>query len=56
VAEKVKLTATDEDSFGGGFPVAEVKYLRDENGKIKGFNISNGRARGIYFEKKDNLK
>lgn len=56
VADKVKLSPADNDSFSGGFPVAEIKYLRDDNGKIKGFNVSNGRARGIYFEKKEDLK
>lgn len=56
VADKVELSPADEDSFSGGFPVAEVSYLRDDNGKIKGFNISNGRARGIYFEKREDLE
>ncbi len=51
VPDKVKLTPADKDSFGGGFPLAEVKFFRDHNGNINGFFASNGRSRGIRFEK-----
>lgn len=56
VTDKVKLTPADKDSFAGGFPLAEVKYLRDDNGNIIGFFASNGRSRGIRFEKMKDLE
>ncbi|MCM4161612.1 serine hydrolase [Antarcticibacterium flavum] len=56
VTDKVKLSPTDKDSFGGEFPLAEVKFLRDDNGNIKGFDASNGRSRGIRFEKMKDLE
>lgn len=51
VTDQLELTPADEDSFSASFPLAEVKYLRDDKGEIHGFQVSNGRARGIYFEK-----
>ncbi|MEX0720480.1 MAG: serine hydrolase [Balneolaceae bacterium] len=49
--EDMQLTPGDEDSFSASFPIAEILFTRNENGEISGFNASNGRARGIFFEK-----
>lgn len=51
--EDIKLTPGNIDSFGGGFPIAEISFERNENGTIIGFNASNGRTRGVYFRKWD---
>lgn len=49
--EDIKLIPGNIDSFGGGFPIAEVSFERNEAGEIIGFKASNGRARGVYFRK-----
>lgn len=51
--EPIKLSAGSTDSFGGGFPIAEVTFKRNESGEITGFNASNGRTRGVFFAKWD---
>jgi translation initiation factor IF-2 len=51
----VKLSPLEEDMFKGDvFYISEVKFLRDRNGKVTGFEVSNGRAKGIGFEKINN--
>ena len=55
VSEELELTPADKDTFSGGFPVAELSFERDEQGNIAGFKASNGRTRGVYFEKRDQL-
>jgi CubicO group peptidase (beta-lactamase class C family) len=47
----VTLTHTGDESFRGGFPVAEVTFYRDEAGRVAGFRASNCRAREIAFER-----
>ncbi len=56
VSEEIKLTPAEKDSFGGKFPVMNLSFERDEERNIKGFSVSNMRTRGVYFEKKNNLK
>jgi hypothetical protein len=51
IEEKMPLQATTKDKFSSGFPIAEVKFVRDESGNITGFEASNGRTRGVFFEK-----
>lgn len=50
-SEANELSPAKEDSFSAGFPIAEVKFIRDEDGNITGFEASNGRTRGVFFEK-----
>lgn len=47
----VPLTPATEDTFSGSFPVLEVEFLRDEGGRVSGLAVSNGRTRGVLFER-----
>jgi hypothetical protein len=49
--DDIKLTPGNIDSFGGGFPIADISFERNEAGEIIGFKASNGRTRGVYFRK-----
>lgn len=50
--DDITLTATSEDKFGGSaFFFSDVKFLRGEDGTVTGFRLSNGRTRGVMFEK-----
>ena len=49
--EDIELDAAGEDSFTGGFPIAEIVFERDAQGAVTGFRASNGRTRGVFFEK-----
>lgn len=41
-----------EDVFtAGGLPVAEIDFERDERGRVVGFDASNQRTRGVWFER-----
>ncbi len=51
IAKDIELTPTDTDSFSAGFPIADITFARDEQGKITGLRASNVRARGIFFER-----
>ena len=53
IEDSMPLEATTEDTFSSGFPIAEVRFIRDESGNIIGFEASNGRTRGVFFEKWD---
>lgn len=49
---EVKLTPLEKDSFKGDvYFINELSFTRDERGKVIGFTVSNGRTRGILFEK-----
>ncbi len=48
---EVTLDAGEEHLFRGGFPVAELTFLPDENGHLSAFTVSNGRTRGVRFER-----
>ncbi len=43
------LTPRRADTFARGGP--EVSFERDRNGKVIGFYMSNGRTRGVRFER-----
>lgn len=45
------LTHTEGDTFSGTLPVSQVVFHRDDAGNVTGFEASNGRARGIVFQK-----
>ena len=51
IAKEMELEPTDKDSFSSGFPISELAFRRNENGKIDGFSASNGRTLGVYFKK-----
>jgi hypothetical protein len=47
----IALKPIEEDVFQGDvFFIGELAFLRDPVGDIRGFTVSNGRTRGIYFE------
>lgn len=46
------LLPMKEDVFAStAWYLGQLEFLRDENKKIKGCNVSNGRVRALYFEK-----
>ena len=50
--EPVKLDALKVDLYKGDvFFLSEVKFMRDEAGGVTGFEASNGRTKGIRFER-----
>ncbi|NGP77781.1 serine hydrolase [Balneolaceae bacterium YR4-1] len=49
--DDMTMTPGDKDSFSAGFPIAEMKFVRNEEGEIVGFEASNGRTMGVLFEK-----
>lgn len=51
IEDNMPLSPTTEDKFSAGFPISEVIFIRDEAGNITAFEASNGRTRGVFFEK-----
>lgn len=51
--EDKRLNPGTTDSFGAEFPIFEITFTRDESAEIKGFEVSNVRTRGVFFEKED---
>lgn len=50
----IELTATEEDTFSGSVYFApEIQFERDDAGQITGFKLSNGRTKGIHFERQE---
>lgn len=49
--EDVELEPSKEDTFGGGFPMSTVEFVRDEDGRVTALLASNGRARDIRFDR-----
>jgi hypothetical protein len=45
------LKAESEDEFSADFPIPEIKFIRNEQGEVTGFEASSGRSMGIVFEK-----
>ncbi|MCK5137959.1 MAG: beta-lactamase family protein [Bacteroidales bacterium] len=51
--KEIKLSPIEENTFKGDvFFISELVILKDDGGEVKAFTVSNGRTRGIYFEKK----
>lgn len=44
------LEPAEKDEFRGSFPVATVRFERDEAGEVVALYASNGRTRGVRFE------
>lgn len=50
--DDISLTPTKKDSFRAGYPIAELSFVRNDAGDITALEASNGRTRGIRFEKR----
>ncbi|HUP18812.1 MAG TPA: hypothetical protein VM778_02540 [Gemmatimonadota bacterium] len=52
IADGIALTpGSERDLFTAGFPIAEVWFIRDASGEVTGVEVSNGRTRGVRFER-----
>lgn len=51
--DDMAMTPGDVDSFSAGFPIAEMAFIRDDEGRVTGFKASNGRTRDVLFEKEE---
>ncbi|NIM51816.1 MAG: serine hydrolase [Gemmatimonadales bacterium] len=50
--DDITLTPKSEDKFTGrAFFLREVEFVRADDGTVTGFRVSNGRTRGVLFEK-----
>lgn len=49
--EPGELKAGEKDRFTGPMPVAQVAFERDDEGRVTGLIVGNGRVRGIRFER-----
>ncbi len=50
--EDISLTPKREDTFtGSAFFMGDVEFIRNQDGAVTGFTVSNGRTRGVLFEK-----
>jgi len=48
----ITFSPIENDTFKGDvFFMNEVAFIRDSNGKINAFSVSNGRTKGIHFKK-----
>ena len=52
VEDDITLTPKSEDEFTGGvYFIREVEFVRSDDGAVTGFLLSNGRTRGVMFER-----
>jgi hypothetical protein len=51
--DPVRLHHVDGDAFGGAFPLLQVTFHRDGEGRVTHLEASNVRARGIRFHRLD---
>ncbi|HIG74680.1 MAG TPA: serine hydrolase [Bacteroidetes bacterium] len=49
--EPISLTHNTGEGFTGGYPIAEVEFVRDESGAVIAFLAGSGRTRGVRFER-----
>ena len=48
----IKLSPIEDDTFSGDvFFMGEVAFKKSEKGDINAFTVSNGRTKGIYFQR-----
>lgn len=48
----ITFSPIEDDTFKGDvFFMNEVTFIRDSNGKVNAFSVSNGRTKGIHFQK-----
>lgn len=54
--EDIELTPTEEDTFTGSeFFIGEMAFERNLIGRVNGFEVSNGRTKGVVFERMSNI-
>ncbi len=51
--DPIPLHHVDGDAFGGPFPLLQVTFHRDGEGRVTHLEASNVRARGIVFQRQD---
>jgi hypothetical protein len=51
-AEPITLRHRSGSTFNGGFPFAEIEFVRAANGSITGLLAGNGRTKGVIFERR----
>lgn len=51
--DDMELNPGNIDEFSAGFPMGSIEFQRSKTGEITGFNASNGRTRGVHFEKQE---
>ncbi len=49
--DPIQLNPGTEGEFSGGFPIGNISFIENNEGEITGFTVSNGRTRGVLFEK-----
>jgi hypothetical protein len=49
--DPIQLNPAQENEFSGGFPIGNISFNENNEGEITGFTVSNGRTRGVLFEK-----
>jgi hypothetical protein len=54
--EDIELTPKVTDAFNGSNAVAEVKFIRGEDGELTGLMASNVRTLNVWFEKQNQLQ
>ena len=54
--EDVELSPTEEDKFSGNvFFIGEIAFKRNGSGRVTGFEVGNGRTKGVKFERMANI-
>jgi hypothetical protein len=51
-AEPITLRHRSGVTFSGGFPFAEIEFVRAANGSVTGLLAGNGRTKGVLFERR----
>jgi CubicO group peptidase (beta-lactamase class C family) len=47
--DDLEMTPVNKDTFSGGYPIAELVFMRNNKGEIIAFTVSNIRTRGVRF-------
>ena len=50
--DDILLTYADDHFLGDAWFFPEVRFTRDETGRVTGFKLTGNRVRNLYFEKK----
>jgi len=49
--QDLPLTPSKIDTFSAAYPIAELIFMRNDTGELLGLKVSNGRTRGVEFDK-----
>jgi hypothetical protein len=49
--DDLPLKAEEKDVFTATFPIPNLKFIRNDQNTVTGFEASSGRTMGIIFEK-----